>query len=605
MGMNRLLHPRQDYVKLVISVCKRKKPMKKTIIALLACLLLTGCGRQEDSPKTPAVPTAVTEPAATVPENGNPDDVTCLGSYTWAVDDTAVVARIGEKELSNGELSAFYWAEAAAWKQSGHVSQPDFSVPLDTQPCPVDETARTWQQFFLKRALNTWHGAQALMLRAETEILPTEPAYQPDLALHEELLTGKPATKFLYGYNKHYAHNTKHQAFLDNIPQMLETLAGERGFGSAEGMAKEAFGVTLEDLTAFVDLYNQGYMYFTFLSYDLVPGEEAAAALGALEAETEGFVNIRHIQLDSEAEAEQFLTSWQKNKAPKETTFGELAVKQSKDPGSASSGGAYYHLRQGQLEDKLDSWCFDPERQPGDVAAIGNHVLYFVGSGKMAQARAEQTLVGHMALEYGAIAKKQYPMEVEYSAISLSQGTPAVSLSDVLYPDIAHERFPEIPLYIQNDYGNTRYGGQLLSSHGCGITCLAMLGTYMTDTVMTPPELAAQFGRYCLPSGTDATMFIRESSGLGFYFKEKINDYRKAAETLKAGYPIITVQLKGMWTRGGHYILLESMTDEDHVQVRDSSLKNYGKLEGHEIDSFTWKNIITSGMGCWAFEKRW
>ncbi|MDQ9816090.1 hypothetical protein RFZ01_17075, partial [Acinetobacter pittii] len=87
----------------------------------------------------------------TVPPDGNPKDVTCKGSYTGQPAPEQVAAVMGEKQLTNGQLSAFYWAAAAAWQQSGQEPSPDFSAPLDTQLCPVDTACTTWQQFFLKQ----------------------------------------------------------------------------------------------------------------------------------------------------------------------------------------------------------------------------------------------------------------------------------------------------------------------------------------------------------------------------------------------------------------------------------------------------------------------
>lgn len=581
--------------------------MKRILILLLAACLLIALGGCRKEPEETVPTTVATEPQPTTPPDGNPEDVTCLGTYSRGFDEAAVVAKVGDKTLTNGQLNAYYWAAVAAYRENGEV-QPDYSLPLDVQACPVDDTVASWQQFFLKRALDTWHGAAALILRSEEEILPTEEAYQPDMEKHEAWLTGKPATQFLYGYNDRYQNNTMHQAFLDAIPEKLGALAQEKGYDSLEAMAREAFGTSEADLISFAKFYNQGYMYFTFLGYDLAPDPEEAASLAHSMEGSGKLVDIRHIQTATEAEAKELLQKWQKDRFTGENLFGEFAVKHSLDAGSASTGGLYRHLKQGQLPEALDSWCFDPARVPGDTTILstadGFHILYFSGSTDTRQAAAERELTGWMERGFFNEARAQYPLKAEYSAMGLGEAAGSVTPGDILYPDIAHERFPEIPLYIQNDYGSTRYGRQLLSSHGCGICCFAMMGTYMTDTVMTPPELAAKFGRYCAVDGTDATMFVRESSGLGFYFREKINDYRKANETLKAGYPMISVQFKGMWTRGGHYILLESMTEDDIVKVRDSSLKNYGKLEGHEIDAFTWKNIITTGMGCWVFEKK-
>ena len=148
--------------------------MKKNLLglgllcAVLAAALLTGCG-SSNSETTPTETTVVTEPVPTTPPNGNPDDVTCLGSYTaseaelQAAADT-VVATAGEAKLTLRQLQVYYWMEVATYRQSDAQAEPDYSQSLDLQTCPVDSSVGSWQQYFLKRALNTWHLQQALPL---------------------------------------------------------------------------------------------------------------------------------------------------------------------------------------------------------------------------------------------------------------------------------------------------------------------------------------------------------------------------------------------------------------------------------------------------------
>ena len=67
---------------------------------------------------------------------------------------------------------------------------------------------------------------------------------------------------------------------------------------------------------------------------------------------------------------------------------------------------------------------------------------------------------------------------------------------------------------------------------------------------------------------------------------------------------VVCVQTKGYWTRGGHYLLLEKMFDDDVIQVRDSNIFNYGKLEGCKTDRFDFSTVVPSGLAYWIFEKK-
>ena len=51
-----------------------------------------------------------------------------------------------------------------------------------------------------------------------------------------------------------------------------------------------------------------------------------------------------------------------------------------------------------------------------------------------------------------------------------------------------------IPQYFQTDYPDQMYGCGTVASNGCGITCVAMVATYLTGHTYTPDELARYFG---------------------------------------------------------------------------------------------------------------
>ena len=638
-------------------------------LVLALVLVLSGCGKKQDvQTAAPAgqeqmvsqteVP-AQTAPPATTPPDGNPEDVTCKGTYTGQGSADAVVATMGEQQLTNGLLSAYYWAEVSQYRSENRQEAPDFDAPLDTQVCTVDSSVASWQQYFLKRALNSWYTAQAMALEAEEKGLPKEEAYKPNLQNYEIYLTDIPATKFLYGYSDTFQLNTMHQEYLDNLPQTLETLAQEKGYASAEEMAQKAFGTTLQSVQDFAWLYNYGYMYMTSLSYDLAPTQEEVESYFAqqesayqaqgITRDSGTYVDIRHVLVvpgqeteetaaqptasttepteptqpvtiaadgkvtcseeawqACQAKAEELLTYWKDKTKETETTFAELANKNSQDTGTALDGGAYHQLRQGQLIPELDSWCFDPARQPGDTTIIrteyGCHILYFTGSTHIWYAQAEQDLKSQMQNDILAGARENHPMDVDYSAIVLPEAQSSVGTGDVLYPDVAHERFPEVPLYLQQDYAGTMFGGFKLATNGCGITSMAMLASYLADEEWTPPEMCARYGHYSFSNGTDGMIFVNEPPVLGFYLKEKTYEPTVAKQALDEGHIVISIQHKGYWTSGGHYIVLEKVNEDGTIQVRDSNIYNYGRIASHKEDRHTWASITSAGSGYWIFE---
>lgn len=630
------------------------------VLALALALLLFGCEKTDGGfhrgGKTGAAAEAAveTEISATIPDDGNPGDVTCKGSYTGIATD-AVVATSGSLGLTNEQLQVWYWAEVAQYRQENHAVTPDFDIPLDMQTCEIDSSVNSWQQYFLKQALSAWHSAQALVQHSQEVPLPLEEAYQPDPKKTERYMTGMPAAEVLYGYNTYYQPNSMHQAYLDELPRLLEELASEKGYADVQTMAAEAFGASAEALEAFAEICNRGYMYFTHLSHYIEPTTEELDAFyaeytsdGSAEGISVDFRQILLIPQDilqeddrpdwkkkreplepvvleevtvapdgrvscseeawvlCEEEARKLLTDWEKTNRGTEATFGETAHQQSQDTGTACNGGLYQGIRKGQMLQVIDDWCFDPARQAGDTAILrsdyGVHILYFSGSRTLDRETADTEYYRQQQNARIAEAKEAFPMEVAYSAISLQEAQCLVSTGDILYPDIAHERFPEVPLYLQQDYPKTMYGGFKITTNGCGITSFAMVASYLADEELTPPEMCALYGRYSHSNGTDGLLFNNEPAVLGFYLREKTYDPRVAKAALEEGHLVVSVQHPGYWTRAGHYIVCESINEEGLVQVRDSNIYNYVNIPSHAQDLHKWGNITADGSGYWIFD---
>ena len=447
-----------------------KRYLAAALCAVMLLEGLTGCGKKPPVKTETTAPSAAetTQPTvpATTPEDGNPGDVTCKGSYTAdSVNASAVVATVGNEQLTNGQLQVYYWMEVASYRQAAHETAPDFDKPLDTQPCEIDASVASWQQYFLKRALNSWHSALALSLQSVDEGIPTEEAYQPNMKNHEVYMSGKPATAYLYGYNKNYRLNTLHEQYLEDIPQALAALAEKYGFADVSALAKDIAGASAEDLTACVELYNRGYMYDTALSYYIAPTEEEVEAYftehesdyaeAGITRSSGKLVDIRHILLIPQvpedgtgtvtvapdgtvtcsedlwdaclASAQTLVEDYEKalaadsrrgdNRSTNDAIFADLANKNSADAGSALDGGLYQKLHKGQLTPVLDDWCFDDARLSGDVdilrSGLGYHIVFFKGSTDIWYDAAREDLTAALGGEKIVQAREKYPAEID------------------------------------------------------------------------------------------------------------------------------------------------------------------------------------------------
>ena len=560
-----------------------------------------------------------------IPKDGQGDGVLAIGDYGGDADPDAVVAQIGDAHLNNGQLQVYYWAEVAAHMEQD-LPQPDLRLPLSLQKCLVDDAFQSWEQYFLSRALDTWHSAQALVLQGEDEGLPVDPLYDPDETLHETLLKDKPATAYLYGYHDSYQMNTLHKEYMEQLPTLFETLAKEYGYDDAAQLAQMAFGTDEASMQRAAETYNSGYSYYTALSY-LIDAETESAA-GA-ENETP-CVSFRHVQLipqnaqaaedgriscaeqdwlKSEKQAKTLLSDWANYFICTEGTFGQMAFTHSQDTASQPFGGYYEDVSQTQVLASLQGWLFAPERAEGDTTIIrseyGVHILYFCEASTLEQRERQHEAVREQQLALLETAKDSYPMTVDYAAISLQQGDGSVSYDAFLYHDVAHERYPEMPLYLQNDYGNFLYGNYPMTTHGCGICALSMVASYVTDTEWRPTVMSDMFGRYNRFVGTDVTLFMQALSEVDYYYVGHVYDPDDAWRLLQEGHNLIVRERNGYWTNGsGHYITVEKINEDGKVVVRDSSLLNFGRLDGHGQDAFDWEEVTKTAAVYLVFGKK-
>ena len=638
----------------------RQMPKFVFFVTVLLGVLLSGC---QDPPEA-SLPTEsasqptealsspteleATEPIPTVPADGDPENVTCQGSYTrndveLEASAQTVVATAGDTELTNAMLQLYYQMAINTYRQAGPDIQPDYTQPLDTQLCPLDDTAVTWQQYFLRQALTAWHSHSALTQQSKNAVLPLEEAYQRDEEKHEKnLKTEIYNLDLLYGYNTDYRIDDAHQAYLDSLPELLAELANAYGFSTAAELTAHLSGMGTDEalLLEYAKLLNEGYMYLTALSYYVEPTGEEVKAWYTLRqdvysaqgiASEERYVNLRHILLipedaqtaedgsvtasqeswdACEEAAEKLLKKWKGTEAD----FSDLAFRNSADTGSAPSGGLYSDLAPGQLHSELDAWCFDDARQEGDTTLIrtdcGWHILYYCEPTPVWYAQAETDLISARLEHKIALALQEFPMETDYSTISLGETsveTVVLTPDSLLYPDIAHERYSRAPLYFQQDYPDTMYGEYSVVTHGCGITTIAMLASYMTDQELTPPEFCALYGSYCTKAGTAHALFTDVPLEWDFHVVERVFTWDEALEALEQGYMVVSLQRDGYWTSGGHYLLLHNLIETEDgtkVQVHDSNLYNYKKLEGHTIGYFDLSTIPSHSRSYWIYQKK-
>ena len=167
--------------------------------------------------------------------------------------------------------------------------------------------------------------------------------------------------------------------------------------------------------------------------------------------------------------------------------------------------------------------------------------------------------------------------------------------------DLSGTEREEVPLFLQWDsrWGYETYGSDFLAITGCGPTCLAMVGYYLTGEESWNPAAVAEFaeenGYYAEGYGSSWTLISKGGVELGLTVTELPLVKKKMMDALEAGKLIILAMGKGDFTTTGHYIVLTGLED-GHFRVKDpNSIANSEKLWSYEQIEGQIRNIWAIG----------
>jgi hypothetical protein len=133
-----------------------------------------------------------------------------------------------------------------------------------------------------------------------------------------------------------------------------------------------------------------------------------------------------------------------------------------------------------------------------------------------------------------------------------------------------------------------------------------MASSYLTDKMQSPVTLAKKFGSYNSEHGSYGSLFEAGAKKLGFGFQEQTTDTNKVIAALKNGQIVVSGQSVGLFTGGGHYILLTGMTEDGRIWVNDPNGNNYrkDKLKDGFANGFTQEDVFRCSVSFWIFEPK-
>ena len=162
----------------------------------------------------------------------------------------------------------------------------------------------------------------------------------------------------------------------------------------------------------------------------------------------------------------------------------------------------------------------------------------------------------------------------------------------------------QIPLYIQTDYPNIPYGSSNLAKCGCGPTSFAMVASYLTNSTITPVDAVAWCGNayYASGHGTKWSYFQAAANHFGCGSVTQTTDPNAVLQALSQGCPVISSQTPGLFTKGGHFIVLRGVTAGGKVLVNDPNDNEQKNYVNREFDMQT--EIHATSAQYWIFKRK-
>ena len=155
-----------------------------------------------------------------------------------------------------------------------------------------------------------------------------------------------------------------------------------------------------------------------------------------------------------------------------------------------------------------------------------------------------------------------------------------------------YDRDESVPLFLQWDrrWGYERYGSDVIGITGCGPTCLAMAGYYVTGDEKFTPDKIAEFaqrnGYYEKGYGSSWTLISQGGVKLGLDVTEIPLVKKRMVDNLEVNNPIILALGPGDFTSSGHYVVLVGIEDgkfrvnDPNSVINSQKLWSYEELEG-------------------------
>ena len=176
-------------------------------------------------------------------------------------------------------------------------------------------------------------------------------------------------------------------------------------------------------------------------------------------------------------------------------------------------------------------------------------------------------------------------------------------------PQVPEQEVPahsiQIPQFFQTDYPDVLYSYGTIADDGCGITCLAMVATYLTGHPYLPDELAGYFGGYLEGVVTNVERLEAASTLLQLPWRKAAN-FHDAMKAMHEGKVVIAMMdYRSLFTDSQHFIVLAGTAEDGKILVNDPYEPNYDQwaLKNAFLYGFREEDLVGGFSGAWIYDK--
>lgn len=165
-----------------------------------------------------------------------------------------------------------------------------------------------------------------------------------------------------------------------------------------------------------------------------------------------------------------------------------------------------------------------------------------------------------------------------------------------------HKEYIAGYIYFNQGDGAWNQNGYCIAKAGCGPTSMAVVITSLTGKWVTPLDTAIwgyQHGFYSR-EGSAHEMIPAMAAAYGLRCQGVGTDYQAIKKALKAGKPVVCLMGPGYFTRGGHFMVLVAIDNNDCVTVADVGSRTRSAYKYRLADIIAQSKGASAGGPFWV-----